>query len=205
MGVVWDRKLYDEAYQLQVRDPNHPRAGEVVGYGRLFAQMFRDPETPEFTEYQHRASLLEPFIDPGERTLVVGCGFGFLMDELNALGRPSIGVDSSEWIMRNWRRERGEPHPFGPMPLLADVRDPVIERVGPFDVVVTEAVLESYPDGAELTEVIARCHELASKVIHMIHDGSEPFEPLVTKSFEQWCLDDPEAIWVSLTTGATHA
>lgn len=200
MGVIWDQEMFDRAYRMRVRAPGHPNQGAELGYSEEFARMQRRPDRAGYTEYEERAELISTLVDRGTRILVVGCGFGYLPHELTRIGLPARGVDSSDWIAARWSRNR--PSGFMRSPLHADIRDPEAELAN-IDALVTESVLESYPDDDERESLLARCRELAQTVIHMVFD-TELIEPLLSQSIEDWAHEDPEATWISIPRRQVH-
>ena len=78
--VTWDTEAdFDGHYREKIRDPNHPNFGQMVGYGRLFAQHFSQPYNSDITEYADRANeLISAFgLGAAERIWVMGCGLGY--------------------------------------------------------------------------------------------------------------------------------
>jgi hypothetical protein len=54
--------------------------------------------------FARRAASLDALLPPGP-ILVVGCGFGYTVDELIKIGRPAYGVDASAWAIQCGRAE----------------------------------------------------------------------------------------------------
>lgn len=63
--------------------------------------------------FRHLADRLEHYLKPEDRILDLGCGPGFLVDELNRRGYHARGVDCCQWAMSHWQhRCAAESRPF---------------------------------------------------------------------------------------------
>lgn len=95
MAVTWDKSLYDLAYSYDAEPDGHPntRPGIILHYHRygLFPEMLR--------RAQFFISLFG--LTAASSVLVVGCGFGWTVEALNALGIPAVGTDVSAYIQGN--------------------------------------------------------------------------------------------------------
>lgn len=124
-----------------------------------------------YTAYRHhegyakRAKLFAGF---PERILIVGCGFGFLVDELERLGKQTIGVDASEWVVTN----RISDHVL--LGSILELSDMVILRneLGPFGTVITEDLLPYLTDD-EARIASASCAQVGPLVVHMVTEQGE--------------------------------
>jgi SAM-dependent methyltransferase len=126
---------------------------------------------PIYTHYQHhegyakRAQLFRGFPEP---ILIIGCGFGFLIEELGKIGKQALGIDASDWAVTNRTNDRV---------FLHDVLDPVEcailkGELGPFRTVVTEDMLPCLDD-REAMIAAENCSKLAPIVIHMITEQGQ--------------------------------
>lgn len=95
MAVTWDKTLYDLAYSYNAEPDGHPntRPAITLHYHRyvLFPEMLRRAQF-----------FIQQFgLTGASRVLVVGCGFGWTVEALNALGIPTVGTDVSAYIQGN--------------------------------------------------------------------------------------------------------
>lgn len=121
---------------------------------------------PIYTEYRHhegyakRAKLFEPFPDP---ILVVGCGFGFLVEEFLRLGKCAWGIDASDYCIENRTNEnvwQASILDYTDVPLL-------LAQLGAFETVITEDLLPYLSDDEALI-ASRHCDLLGHFVIHMV-------------------------------------
>lgn len=121
---------------------------------------------PIYTKYRHhegygkRAKLFEPFPDP---ILIVGCGFGFLVEEFLKLGRSAWGIDASDYCVENRTNENVRQASilnYTDVPLL-------LAQLGAFETVITEDLLPHLTD-EEAIIAAKNCELLGRFVIHMV-------------------------------------
>jgi hypothetical protein len=118
---------------------------------------------PVYTNYRHhegyakRAQLLQHLPEP---LLIVGCAFGFLVDELLKLKIDAWGIDASKWAVEKRVSERV---------VLADILNMPFSH---FSTVVTEDLLPCLTD-AEVKQVAASCADIGPLVIHMVTEQGE--------------------------------
>ena len=124
-----------------------------------------------YTEYRHhegyakRARLFERFPDP---ILVVGCGFGFLVQELLSRGKDAYGIDASLYAVRNRVLDRVS---------LNSILDPgdvtllqiQLERFG---TMITEDLLPHLTDD-EAKIAAENCARLGGIVVHMVTEQGD--------------------------------
>lgn len=120
-----------------------------------------------YTEYRHhegyakRAKLFERFPDP---ILVVGCGFGFLVEELLEIGKDAHGIDASPYAIRNRVNDRVT---------LSSILDSVdVARLQRFGTVITEDLLPYLTDG-EARIASVNCSKLGGIVMHMVTEQGQ--------------------------------
>ena len=120
----------------------------------------------QYTAYRHhegyakRAALFASYPDP---ILIVGCGFGFLVDELLKLNKDAWGIDAEQWCIDNRVTDRV---------LKADILQPFSAH---FSVAVTEDLLPCSDDDEAL--VVARnCAAIAPIVIHLVTEHGQAQE-----------------------------
>lgn len=130
-----------------------------------------------YTQYRHhegfarRAQLLQTMPEP---LLIVGCAFGYLVEELRKLGKDVDGIDASRWAIENKVSDR--------VYLLDIFHKTAIEiarqnkgNVGPFATVVTEDLLPCLTDN-EARTVAVNCARLGNLVVHLVTERGEVAE-----------------------------
>jgi 2-polyprenyl-3-methyl-5-hydroxy-6-metoxy-1,4-benzoquinol methylase len=116
---------------------------------------------PIYTQYRHhegyakRARLFRYFPEP---ILVVGCGFGFLVEEFKLLAKSAWGIDASQWAINNRVNERVK---------LGDILDIRNWELGEFAAVVTEDLLPCLTDNEALLAA-RNCQALSPIVVHLV-------------------------------------
>lgn len=119
-----------------------------------------------YTDYRHhegyakRARLFCYFPEP---ILVVGCGFGFLVDELINLGKKAWGIDASPYAIENRVNKWVQ---FG------NILDLDGCRLGPFETLATEDLLP-HLNNDEVLVAARNCQALSPIVIHMVTERGE--------------------------------
>jgi 2-polyprenyl-3-methyl-5-hydroxy-6-metoxy-1,4-benzoquinol methylase len=213
MALDYDlESSWRRTYGLSVRSPGHRLDGQAVTYSRAYAQMMEAPERPQELTYHLRvaaalASLLR--IAAADRILVAGCGFGFLVEAMAALGQPNCwGVDSSAWIESGLAEEAGG----GVSVTVADFLDPSLPAImagvagpGGFDWILSEhlleaaeeAVIPSLLDSAEGLLSDGRPLAAAAHLVQVV-DADRRGEPDMTwKSAQGWKALRPSHTWVA--------
>jgi hypothetical protein len=119
---------------------------------------------PVYTCYRHhegyrkRALLLHPFPDP---ILIVGCGWGFLVDELHRLDHTDCwGIDASDYAIANRVHKQV---------VKADMLDPPLSH---FSTAVTEDLLPCLTD-EEAAVAAINCASIAPIVIHLVTEHGQ--------------------------------
>jgi SAM-dependent methyltransferase len=124
---------------------------------------------PIYTRYRHhdgyrkRALLFRHFPEP---ILVVGCGFGFLVQELIELGQQAWGIDASPYAIDNRVTDHAQQ---------ADILDPSTWTLGDFATVITEDLLPCLTDNETLTAA-RNCQLLAPIVVHLVTEQGQAIE-----------------------------
>lgn len=119
-----------------------------------------------YSQYRHhegyakRAQLFRYFPEP---ILVVGCGFGFLLEEFDRLRKPVWGIDASTYCLENRVHQRVRQ---GNILDLADF------TLGQFETLITEDLLPYLTDDEVLTAA-RNCKALAPIVIHMVTEQGQ--------------------------------
>lgn len=183
-----------------------------VGYGRVWAT--DDGRVPlDSGDLARRADALEARgIGTTDRIIVVGCGFGFLIEVLAGRGYTNtFGIDSSSDIESKKGVEAS-----GDIVLVSEemngtgrVKAVLRQQTGDdeFDWIVTESVMESYDD-SDVQVICNVCegglyntHTFAN-IIHMVFEPPWPKFPGVfnEKTLAEWKAMRPAHTWVSLDT-----
>lgn len=116
---------------------------------------------PIYTQYRHhegytkRAQLFRYFPEP---ILIVGCGFGFMVQELQDLNKQAWGIDAATYAIKNRTTERV---------LLGNILDLQTINLGAFETIITEDLLPYLTDDEVLT-IARNCQALSPIVVHMV-------------------------------------
>lgn len=210
---VWETEQdFRDTYEIGIRDPKHPQHGQTVTYGRLFAQRAMGPLDDELTLYNNRVNqLLRLFlIGQADRVLVVGCGFGFLIDAFHDAGFPNTwGIESSEYIQENQEREARTTTQF----VDSDIRDwnqarfKLREMTGDwiFNWIITESVMESYEDVEmdlllDSVEALLDGNNGLRNAIHLVAADPTLDPAFNVKTLPEWKAVRPQHSWVDAAT-----
>lgn len=169
----------------------HREARRAAGPPPLYDEYRR------FPFFAERAAAVRARYPDARRVLVVGCGYGYLVDELRRAGVPDPwGVDASPWAVE--RAAAVLPGASARRVRLADATDAaslaaalpeVLRRDGRFDVAVTEDVLPVLDPG-EQRALLAAVRARAAAVLHVVTPG-DPADPAKLpgpewRSIEAW-------------------
>ena len=189
--------------------------GAVAGYGRDWATDFgRHGLDEPGTSLNVRADrLLAGFaIVPADRILIVGSGFGFLIEVLKGRGFPNVwGIDSSSDI-----ESRKGVEASGDTVLISEemsgvgrIKNIMRQQTGgdEFGWIITESVLESWDDSDNTTLLNVIEGGLSTSADHAVHLVSEPpfaadvAGVLNEKTLAGWKATRPAHSFMSLDTG----
>lgn len=201
-------KAWWDIYSLTVRNKNHPEYGNRVTYGRAYAQMVKFPQNMEITYFHDEVKQLESHfsIKRTDRILVIGCGFGYLIEAMMDLKFQNCwGIDNSKWIHANRATESRADVPIleigildeGLLTHLVDLTGSVV-----FDWVIDEHILEGYLDDQHynLIDAMNMLVDDSSKVIHMIQPISEgkTGDPSMNwKTIDEWAVIYEDNRWIA--------
>lgn len=184
MSVIWDEATYAAAYAVRVKDRTDPLFGTVVSYGRKLAENLQLAPGGQWGDndlyhWKHRLAELETKtpMNRASRVLVVGAGFGYLLEVMIDLGAQNVwGTDPSVWIQATKATEARAD--VAPLILDLDVcagwqafKTAGAGQNGKFDFVVSELVVESLDAGTELTTFLDCCEALLrpnGTVVHLL-------------------------------------
>lgn len=130
----------------------------LASYGDFHGEIYTDYRHHE--GYAKRAQLFRYFPEP---ILVVGCGFGFLVEEFQLLAKPAWGIDASLYAFENRVSERLK---------LADILDIRAWDLGQFETLITEDLLPYLTDD-EAKGAARNCQAVSPIVIHMVTERGE--------------------------------
>jgi len=205
-----------DVYEIRIRDHNHSLNGQKVGYGRTWAQRCENPLDDNLTRFNRRVTQLTTLfpILTGDRIIVGGCGFGYLVEAFKDAGYANCwGIDNSNFVKNNKAVEaRGDIIIIGEkFKVAAQLSTKLNSETGAnnFKWVITESLLESYDDGAEMTEILDMAEsgltggEPLTNIIHMVMSVQDPANPdrsispiFNQKTLAQWKTVRPAHSWV---------
>lgn len=152
---------------------------------------------PMYSQYQHfpfhqeRAEAINELYPEGT-ILVVGCAWGYVVQDLLALGRNVWGIEASHWaVSMAYVKVDGEAARrvvFGDATQSSSMDYAAAQAsVGRFDVAVTDDILPVLTDG-EIQKCVDECRRIAKNVIHCVTPKpNDPVElDLNWKTIEEW-------------------
>jgi hypothetical protein len=182
--VTYDTQAeYDGVYRIRIRDPSHAKFGQKLSYTREAMARSKGPYDDNMTAYQERfdnLTALFPSMATGDRIIFAGCGLGFTIEPFIDAGFTEIwGLDSSSYIDSIKATEtRGDvaiiDEEFKNSGQL-NAKLIAVTGANNFKWIITESVLESYEDGAEMDEIFDAAEvgitngEPLSGIIHMVY------------------------------------
>ena len=202
---TWDQNGFEQAYskhyyKLKGCGTVHRKScactDSIITYSRTF--FIEDPI------FQMRAEKIESILnfDNGADILVLGCGLGFLMEELKKLGNNVWGVDNSSYIQTHKNRpENRNKIPIYNISVLQNNFLSEVKRVTGatwFSAIVTEDLLTSHD---EFTTILSRCENLLSpdapktNIIHIVDTNAK--SPFTEKTLEGWKSIAPTHTWLN--------
>lgn len=187
--------------------PEYPGFGEQLDYldGRKYALQLSNDGKPGLAYYRMRLEKILDAIDLGGRILIVGCGFGWLLEVMVDAGYDVTGTDTSTLI----QSLKSDPE--------TDVR-PDIQRLildvditkdasdlGLFDVVITEHLLEDWPLD-DISTILDACESLLAdggEVLHLITDHQKGQRTVIINklSLDEWVSFQPMHFWLEDSRG----
>lgn len=159
---------------------------EVRTYGRVFYGEGLEPR------FRARVRLLMDLgMAPGDRVLVVGCAYGFLIEALLDEGIDAYGIDSSPYV-HDHLREQARPDVAGRI-----VRGTPGPELGSYDWVVDEDAANSQTDDelAGFHAALEACAPSKARVVHMVSCGAYGDSAVNWKDLEGWRATAPDHHW----------
>jgi len=169
---------------------------ELLTYSRIF---FENDKT-----FETRANnLINQFNIPvGSTILVVGCAFGFLLEELSKKGMNVVGIDNSHYIQTKKNKE--SLFPIRNIDVLSNTFKNEIKRftkIEEYDYIITEDVISSYDNvGGSYDKLFSNLESILdttlpkSNIIHIVELNVG--ESFVSKTLNEWRLVNPIHSWV---------
>ena len=194
---MWDKADYEFAYWYPIK--KHGEPVRWVTYGREFADK-------NWNMYQVRWDLLElAGVQKSDRVLIVGCGFGYLIEEALSRGYENVwGTDISTWIQSEIAVEGSVADRviFGDI-VHRNVRKALRGMTGgeTFNWVVTEQVMETTPSEVPLYQACEAAQEGEGSVVHLVaaeRDGTSPVPGFEMKRhrLNEWKTRRNNHMWI---------
>jgi len=213
--VTYDTQAeYDGVYKIRIRDPAHPKFGQKLSYTREAMARSKGPYDDTMTEYIDRFNVLTSLFSIGltDRIIIAGSGLGFTLEPFLDAGYTNIwGLDSSTYINTIKATDaRGDviiiDEDFKNSGQL-NAKLIAVTGANNFKWVITESVLESYADGAEMDDILNTAEvgltngEPLNQIIHMVYPIPEIGQQFNRKTMLDWRAMANEHSWVDYTRG----
>ena len=224
---------WESAYRIRGGQPNEIGFGEILSYldGRKFAVQTANDGLPGLSYYRQTMAKMgtAPNFTPSSNALIVGCGFGWLVEALTDAGGNEVWGTDTSTIIRGLLTDPGIDVRADILPriLNIDVMDPNATSLfktagagnnkGQFRWVVTELVMESFDPINDAAGFNAFCDSLdvlkqsgKSNVLHIVaqelDSGGEddPHDPSLNMTWltlEEWASHRPGHLWLDIQTG----
>lgn len=214
---------YARAFRLRIRDPREVDYGQIVTYGRRWAQKVQRPDWSFYLDRSQwlTAVLAAQGLVASARGIVFGCGFGYLVDALHRRGFANVwGVDGSPYVEGRFDVEKDQQARVAFRDVAQMTRQEIAAALTQwtgdwhFDAIVTETLLEGYSDGVIAT--ILDTLELAlsstnrKRLVHFVHAVKPEAVPygvyrtdlgLRWQTLEAWAALRPTHTWIDWATG----
>lgn len=209
---TWDEATFQGYYSVRDSRRGSPTQGQYFTYGREYATLAQTPESDGIEFYDTRWSrIVSAFgVQPADRVLVVGAGFGFLIEAAKDAGFANVwGIDNSPYVAANRGAEtRGdvvlvEDDVRGGGRIKAALRQATGDDV--FDWVITEDVVACYSD-ADVVAFAPHLERLLAgsdpaRVVHVttVTRPESPPRPagLTWHTLAEWAALVPAHSWMS--------
>lgn len=219
MAFVWDELGFKKCYYRYRYEPQYPSGWVNCPKNEMLMCKCTNPPTrpePSRSQIDDRYNMtysrlffegMNTFavraenlvntlgLEVGDTVLVGGCGFGYLVEELNKLEINAWGFDNSRYIHQKKRTEStigvydldlGAPN------FVSMTRNKT--KINQFDYIITEDVMTSYADG-ELAPLFNNCDAIATKVVHTV--CLQAFPEFNVKTLDQWRAIKPSHTWLN--------
>ena len=147
-------------------------------------------------DFHKRAAIIEGLVGSDKSVLVVGCGFGFLNEELMARGMDVRGIDPGPWY---WETRNNRD--WNPKVKALTLPVTALDYSGHFDVVVDEDAITMHDD-EEIPAFVDKLHELGDLVVHMVTPLRTRYGDSAVnwKTMDEWIEYDPHMPWYDLNS-----
>lgn len=201
MPLVYDQNLYDALYNVGASD------GRRIHYTRELYDLNHD-------WMARRLTMMPSGLITSANVLVVGCGFGWLMENLIDAGAASVtGVDPSPYVHANKATQSRADvvNRIVNATVGVDNVNQVLQQAGfsrTYNVVIDDDAASSNSD-AELPAFLDGCQSLLqgnqqTRIIHLVTpqraEGGQD-SAINWKTMAQWKALRPAHTWVDVVTG----
>lgn len=175
--------------------------GSTITYSRRLAEVFGQGDVGGWID--PRIEALKEFIPQDATVLVVGCGYGFLIERMMDLGWDDVwGIDSSSYIMKTLDSEadsRVAPRIAQGAVGAENIRQAMRGFPDSFDYVIDEDAASAHRDN-ELPDFYAALESLGTYVIHLVTPLEIGDTGLNWKNANEWLQTAPSHVWVDTRT-----
>ena len=222
---------WESAYRIRGGQPGEPGFGEMLSYldGRKFAYQVANDGLPGLSFYRRTMAKMGivPNFSPASNALIVGCGFGWLVEALTDAGGNEVwGTDTSTIIQSLLNDPQIDVRSdILPRILDIDAADPNAKNLfkaagagnnkGQFQWVVTELIMESFDPVNDLAAFNAFCDSLdalkqkgQSNVLHIVaqeipgfEEAHDPDLDMTWLTLGEWASFRPDHYWLDIQTG----
>lgn len=203
------RESWQLVYGLRGGYPEYPGFLEQIDYldGRKHALQLSKDGKPGLAHFRLRLDKIVNVISlDDKKILVVGCGFGWLMEVMVDAGYTDvIGTDTSTLIQSLKSNPETDVRPdIQRLILDVDITKDT-SGLGPFDVVITEHLLEDWSVN-RLSKILDACESLLAdggEVLHIITNIREGQETVILNKFDldDWIAFQPMHYWLEDSIG----
>lgn len=192
--MYW-RQYYKQRGCGQARAHNC-RCSEVdISYSRLFF------EGDNLFKERAQKIVARLNLNAGMDVFVIGCGLGFLMEELRALGINVYGCDNSAYIHSIKHKEKSSVTILNISATSNTFTSDVQKATGAlwFDAVITEDVLTSHD---EFNTILTNCESIVNtsignqNIVHIVAANAN--SPFTSKTMSQWREVNPTHTWLDI-------
>lgn len=222
---------WEAAYRIRGGLPNEIGFGEILSYldGRKFAVQVANDGVPGLSFYRRTLAKMGvvPNFSPAADALIVGCGFGWLVEALIDLGGNGVWGTDISTIIQSLLNDPGVDVRADVLPRILDIDVMDLDasnqfktagagnNKGEFRWIVTELVMESFDPVNDAAGFNAFCDSLdqlkqkgQANVLHVVaqdlpsttnnHDESLGMTWL---TLDEWAAYRPDHLWLDIQTG----
>lgn len=200
----WDRAGFETAYWKQyykqrgcgAARAHNCQCSEVdITYSRQFF------EGDNLFKVRAQNIVNKLLLEESTDIFVVGCGLGFIMEELKNLGMNVWGCDNSQYIHTIKNKEKIKVPIHNISALDVSFTNKVRNATGAmwFDVIITEDLLTSHDS---YTEILINCESILNpdkpktNIIHIVDTNTKL--PFMSKDLNQWKQTNINHTWLNV-------